>query len=106
MIYVFKDKIGKFEVAHLYLYTVKLPSRHLGVIEDVWTDEKYRLQGRATKLLERAIEKGKELKLDVIELTVRYDKPYVRDFYIKLGFYDRQNFSLRYPINDVWAYKK
>ena len=105
MIYKFSDKVGKIEVAHLYLYTVKLPSRYLGVIEDVWTDDKYRLQGRATKLLMCAIDKCKNLGLDVIELTVNDDKPHVRDFYTKLGFYDRKNTAMRYPISEDWAYK-
>jgi ribosomal protein S18 acetylase RimI-like enzyme len=95
MIYYFKDKIRDEVVASLILYTVKLPSRHLGVIEEVFTTEKYRRQGRARGLMERAIAKGKELGLDCIELTVRQDSPTTQEFYKSLGFTDRLNHAYR-----------
>ena len=98
MIYRLTDKVGDKVVSSLYLYTVKLPSRHLGVIEEVFTDEKYRRQGRAKRLMERAIAKGKELGLDCIELTVRQDAPDTQKFYKSLGFFDRLNHAYRLPL--------
>jgi ribosomal protein S18 acetylase RimI-like enzyme len=95
MIYNFTDKEDGKVVSSLILYVVKLPSRHLGVIEEVKTDEPYRRQGRATKLMKEAIEKGRELGLDCIELTVREDSPIVQDFYKSLGFFDRLNRAYR-----------
>lgn len=95
MIYHFKDKVGKEVVASLVLYTVKLPSRHLGVIEEVQTKEEYRKQGRATKLILQAIEKCRELQLDCVELTVREDKPDVQKLYRSFGFFDRLNRAYR-----------
>lgn len=95
MIYKFNDKIKGRIVSSLILYTVKLPSRYLGVIEEVKTEEEYRNQGRATKLIQKAIEKGKSLKLDCIELTVREDNEKIQSFYKKLGFTDRHNHAYR-----------
>lgn len=94
-IFYFKDFEDDKEVSSLIMYTVKLPSRYLGVIEEVKTDVNYRLQGRATKLMKQAIEKGKELGLDCIELTVREDSPVVQNFYKSLGFFDRLNRAYR-----------
>lgn len=94
-IFYFNDTVDDKIVSSLILYTVKLPSRHLGVIEEVKTDIEYRRQGRATKLMQEAIAKAKELKLDCIELTVREDNPVVQDFYKSLGFFDRLNKAYR-----------
>jgi ribosomal protein S18 acetylase RimI-like enzyme len=95
MKYKFVNKVKGEVVASLYFYTVRLPSRKLGVIEEVWTDEAYRRQGRATSLIKRAIAKGKALKLDCIELTVRQDRPEIQKFYQSLGFKDRLNLAYR-----------
>lgn len=95
MVYKFQDKVKGKVVSSLFLYTVKLPSRHLGVIEEVWTAEDHRRQGRATRLLEKAIAKAKMLRLTCIELTVREDKPEIQAFYQSLGFKDRQNRAYR-----------
>jgi ribosomal protein S18 acetylase RimI-like enzyme len=97
-IFTLTDKIDDKIVSSLILYTVKLPSRYLGVIEEVQTQQEYRMQGRATKLIKEAIEKGKELGLDCIELTVRQDKPEIQEFYKKLGFFDRLNLAYRYEL--------
>lgn len=82
-------------VSSLEFYVVHLPSRRLGVIEEVWTREDKRRRGLATRLLNKAINKGKELGLDCIELTVRQDKPNIQDFYKNLGFQDRLNLCYR-----------
>jgi ribosomal protein S18 acetylase RimI-like enzyme len=82
-------------VSSLVFYWVRLPSRYVGVIEEVKTLESYRRQGRATKLILRAIKKGRELGLDCIELTVREDSPNVQRFYQSLGFCDRLNRAYR-----------
>jgi GNAT superfamily N-acetyltransferase len=98
MIYHFKDRVGKEVVSSLVLYTVKLPGRYLGVIEYVQTKEEYRRQGRATKLLKKAIQKGRDLGLTCIELTVREDRPDLQQFYQNLGFQDRLNRAMRLPL--------
>lgn len=98
MIYRFRDKVGKEVVSSLVLYTVKLPSRYLGVIEEVQTKEAYRKQGRATRLMKQAIEKGRSLGVDCIELTVREDRPEVQALYKSLGFHDRLNRAYRLPL--------
>lgn len=96
--FFFEDKQDGKIVSSLMFYIVRLPSRYLGVIEEVFTDENYRRQGRATKLIKEAIAKGKELGLDCIELTVREDKPEVQAFYQSLGFFDRLNRAYRLPL--------
>jgi ribosomal protein S18 acetylase RimI-like enzyme len=88
------EKDGEI-VSWLYMYTVKLPSRFLAVIEEVNTVEAYRRQGLATKILLDAIEFAQELGVDCIELTVREDKPEIQEFYKSLGFFDRLNRAYR-----------
>lgn len=89
------DEEGSLVVSSLYFYTVRLPSRYLGVIEEVQTHPDYRRQGRATALIQKAIEIGREKGLDCIELTVREDKPEIQAFYKSLGFTDRLNRAYR-----------
>lgn len=98
MTYYFKIKHNNKVISSLILYTVKLPSRYLGVIEEVNTNKRYRRQGLATKNINKAIKKGKELGLDCIELTVREDSPEIQKFYKSLGFFDRLNKSYRYEL--------
>lgn len=95
MIYKFSQKLNNKVISSLILYTVKLPSRKLGVIEEVWTDERYRRQGRSTRLMKKAIRHAKKLKLDCVELTVREDSPHIQKFYKSLGFFDRKNRAFR-----------
>lgn len=97
-IFYFTDTVDDKVVSSLILYTVKLPSRYLGVIEEVFTEKDYRREGRATKLINQAIKKGKELGLHCIELTAREDNPVVQNFYKSLGFIDRLNRAYRLPL--------
>lgn len=85
-------------VSSLQLYFVKLPSRHLAVIEEVWTDEVYRKQGLATKLIQKATQLARDKGCNCVELTVREDRPDLQQFYGKLGFEDRLNRCLRLKI--------
>lgn len=94
-LYTIVYKVDGVIVSSLFMYTVKLPSRYLGVIEEVNTLEAHRRKGYATKLLELAIAKAKDLKLDCLELTVRQDKPEIQAFYKSLGFFDRLNHAYR-----------
>ena len=74
---------------------VSLPSRNLAVIEEVKTEKKYRKQGRATKLIIKAIETAIKNDCDCVELTVREDKPNIQRFYKFFGFFDRKNRAFR-----------
>lgn len=85
-------------VSSLILYTVDLPSRYLGVIEEVFTKPEYRGLGLSTKLIGQALDFGRELGLDCIELTVRQDNEKVQQFYKSLGFIDRLNYAYRYKL--------
>lgn len=87
-------------VSWLFFYTVKLPSRFLGVIEEVNTLEAHRRKGFATKCIQAAIEHGRALGLDCIELTVREDKPEIQAFYKSLGFTDRLNRAYRLKLGE------
>lgn len=95
MLIHFRQRAGGVVVCSLELYTVKLPSRHLAVIEEVWTKEGYRLQGRATKLIANAIARATSIGATCVELTVREDKPEIQAFYKSLGFTDRLNRAYR-----------
>lgn len=94
----FSNYENGIEVSSLCFYDVELPSRHLGVIEEVNTHPDYRLQGRATGLIQEAIAHAKMLGCDCVELTVRQDKPEVQEFYKSLGFFDRLNLAYRYEL--------
>jgi ribosomal protein S18 acetylase RimI-like enzyme len=91
----FSDYIGDVEVSSLWFYHVELPSRHVGVIEEVWTHPDYRNQGRATRLIKQALYHATDIGCDCIELTVRQDNKDVQEFYKSLGFEDRLNYSYR-----------
>lgn len=91
----FTDEVNGEVVSSLWLYIVTLPSRRLAVIEEVWTHEQYRKQGRATRLIEQAIACAKERSCDCVELTVREDAIHIQDFYKSLGFTDRLNRAYR-----------
>ena len=82
-------------VSSLILYWVRLPSRYLGVIEEVKTEPKYRNQGRATKLITLALDKARELGLSCVELTVREDNEGAQHLYRNFGFFDRSNRAYR-----------
>lgn len=98
MVKRFSDYENGLEVSSLMFYDVKLPSRHLGVIEEVFTKEEYRQQGRSRKLMLQAIEYARELGCNCVELTVRQDKPHIQNFYKSLGFKDRLNHAYRYEL--------
>lgn len=83
------------EVSRLYFYHVKLPSRHLGVIEEVSTDEGHRRKGYATENIKGAIAFARSIGCTCVELTVREDKPDIQAFYQSLGFKDRLNRAYR-----------
>lgn len=91
----FADLADGITVSTLYLYRVELPSRRLAVIEEVWTHEGYRRQGRATKLIKEAIEVARGDGCTCVELTVREDRPDLQAFYESLGFKDRLNRAMR-----------
>lgn len=85
-------------ISSLCLYTVKLPSRRLAVIEEVWTHPDHRRQGHSRRLMIRAIKIAKKLGCECVELTVRQDRPDLQKFYQSLGFFDRLNHAYRLKI--------
>lgn len=90
-----KKTKSKRVISSLQLYFVRLPSRNLAVIEEVWTDEEHRRQGHATRLILKAIELAKKRGCTCVELTVREDRPDLQRFYGELGFVDRLNRVMR-----------
>lgn len=82
-------------VSSLQFYAVSLPSRHVGVIEEVQTKEEYRKRGYATELIKEAIAYAQGIGCTCVELTVREDKPNIQEFYKSFGFFDRQNRAYR-----------
>lgn len=90
-----RKKVDGQVVSSLYVYWVDLPSRYLGVIEEVQTAEGHRRKGYATELIKDAIELCKAQGCTCVELTVREDKPEIQAFYQSLGFTDRLNRAYR-----------
>ncbi|MEX0595177.1 MAG: GNAT family N-acetyltransferase [Candidatus Paceibacterota bacterium] len=98
-VYYFFHKENNKIVGMAALYTVKLFTRNLGIIEEVVVLPEYRNKGIATDLMNQALKKVKELKLTCVELNVKEDKKYVQEFYKKFGFYNRTNIAFRLWIN-------
>lgn len=93
------DSVDGETVSSLILYFVDLPSRKLAVIEEVWTKEEFRRQGRSRALMLQAIECAKKNGRDCVELTVRQDRPDIQGFYKSLGFFDRLNCAYRLKLD-------
>lgn len=98
MVKRFSDYENGIEVSSLMFYNVKLPSRHLGVVEEVFTHPDYRRQGRSTKLMREALEWAKEIGCTCVELTVRQDRTDIQKHYKDIGFKDRLNLAYRYEL--------
>jgi ribosomal protein S18 acetylase RimI-like enzyme len=92
---LFTAEQGGKTVAMASFYTINLPSRCLGVIEEVVTLTPYRNQGFGSNLVLQALGEAQRQKLDCVELTVRQDRPEVRAFYEHLGFVDRRQHAMR-----------
>lgn len=88
-------------VSSLILYFVDLPSRRLAVIEEVYTKPEHRNNGYSTELIEKAIARAKELDAQCIELTVRQDRPNIKEFYEKFGFQDRLQVAMRLQLTEM-----
>lgn len=82
-------------VAMASLYMITLPSRRLGVIEEVVTLSPFRNQGLGSSLVNKALQEARRRKMDCVELTVREDRPEVQQFYEGLGFRDRHQRAMR-----------
>ena len=95
MIKRFYHQEGGKTVSSLVFYDIMLPSRYLGVIEEVYTDPEYRGNGFAKALIFDAMLWAKELGVDCIELTCKKE---LEGFYKKLGFKDRENKSFRFNV--------
>jgi ribosomal protein S18 acetylase RimI-like enzyme len=91
----FVKSIAGEVVSSLEFYAVQLPTRHLGVIEEVQTAQEYREKGYATELILEAIAYAKSIGCTCVELTVREDKPKIQAFYQGFGFVDRLNRAYR-----------
>lgn len=89
-----KEVDGKI-VSSLEFYAVHLPSRFLGVIEEVQTVDEHRKKGYATELITEAIAHARSIGCTCVELTVREDKPNIQAFYQSFGFIDRLNRAYR-----------
>ena len=106
MVKHFKKVIDFKTVSSLVLYTVELPSRHLAVIEEVYTEPEHRGKGYATDLVMDAIAFAKDNGCDCVELTVRQDRPQIQEFYKLFGFTDRQNVAMRLPFKSFKSWGK
>lgn len=55
-------------------------------IGNLFTNPKHRKKGMGSKLVEKCKQNAKQLKCDAVLLDVEFKKPYLLDFYSKLGF--------------------
>ena len=106
MIKTFSKIIDGKTVSSLVLYTVELPSRHLAVIEEVYTEPEHRGKGYATDIIVEAVAFAKHIGADCIELTVRQDRPHIQKFYELFGFEDRKNVAMRLKFNTFKSWGK
>ncbi len=78
------------EVGYAFLYFIYNQSHdyHYGLLEDVFVDESYRVNGLGTKLVMAVIEEAKNNNCKYIMGTSRYSRPHVHKWYEKIGFKD------------------
>jgi GNAT superfamily N-acetyltransferase len=76
--------IGTLQLTFITYLTYQGGKRAL--IEGVRIDESYRGKGLGKKLFEWAIEKSREEKCHVVQLTTDKSRPEALEFYMKLGF--------------------
>lgn len=82
-------------IAMSFVYVVESLTRKALVFEDLVVDEISRGQGVGTKLLEKIIELGEQLKVDCIECCVKKNNEVAQKMYFKQGLQDRENLALR-----------
>lgn len=70
-------------VGRVFASTVKDNEYYLG---NLYTNPKHRKKGIGTKLVEKCKQKARQSNCDAILLDVEFDKPYLLDFYGKIGF--------------------
>jgi len=92
----FINKNGK-EIARAYLFLIKnsMGKGPYGLLEDIFVDEELRGQGIGTELLNKVIEKAKQLKCYKLVATSRYERPAVHKLYEKVGF---EKFGLEFKM--------
>lgn len=74
---------------YLYIFSNDLHKEPIGMIENLFIDEKFRRAGIGSKLISALIEKSKELGCYKIVGTSRHENKKVHEFYRKLGFLER-----------------
>lgn len=85
------------EVAHTFLYIMHNDTRNknFGLMEDVFVDESLRGQGVGTELVNKVIEKAKEIGCYKLIATSRHGRDELHKWYEKLGF---QNWGTEFKI--------
>jgi len=80
-----KDNI---EVARAYLYILQndLHKEPFGLLEDVYTVEKYRGSGLSTKIVDAVVAQARKEGCYKLIATRREGKDWLDDFYAKFGF--------------------
>jgi GNAT superfamily N-acetyltransferase len=82
--YIIEGKIiGR---AFLFLIYNDLHPKPYGLLEDVFVEEKYRGKGIGKELVQRVIEKAKELGCYKLIATSRFERENVHQLYENLGF--------------------
>ncbi len=84
LMFVAKDGANIVGMATLYLLTKV--GKHIGYIEDVVVDSRYRGQGLGEKLMRAAIAAARKKKLVNIYLTSHPGRAAANSLYTKLGF--------------------
>lgn len=97
----FTKEVDHQEVSSLEMYCVKLPSRTVCFIEEVYTHPNHRKRGHSTDLIREAIQVAKHMHVDCVELTVRQDSTHIKEFYESFGFEDRMQTAMRLKLRDM-----
>jgi GNAT superfamily N-acetyltransferase len=86
------------EIGRCFIYLIKndLHEEPYALLEDVFVDENFRGKEIGKKLVERAIEKAKDLGCYKIIATSRFERGKIHDWYEKL---DLKKFGFEFRIN-------
>ncbi len=79
---------GKKEIGRAYLYVLynDLYNKPLGLLEDVFVDERYRGQEIGTQLVKEVLKKARQIRCYKLVATSRFSRPQVHRWYKRLGF--------------------
>jgi len=95
---LFVAKDAEKIIGMITLITYRIPYAKKGILEDFVVDASYRGKGVGSDLIKTAMESAKEKNVKYIELTSNPTREKAREFYLHLGFVQRETNVYRFSL--------